>query len=106
MVPTFLVGFLSCIVYEYTDRIFFSIALHTLYNLMTFVFGGATLPDLFFEPVFLVSAIGLLLGVMVIMFLSKDFRTCQADIVVSVKRSCPACGDAVCIKDRDKYYHD
>lgn len=73
---------------------------------MTFVFSGAALPDLFFEPVFLVSAIGLLLGVMVIMFLSKDFRTSQADIVVSVKHSCTACGDAVCIRDQDEYYHD
>ena len=75
LVPTFMLGILSCLVYEYTDDIFCSILLHSLNNLMSLFAGNIPLPGFMFNQVFLLISIAFVMFAIGYMFVSCEFRT-------------------------------
>lgn len=105
VVPTFMLGMLSAIIYEYTDNIVYSIVCHALNNSMTLFFGGIVLPDIMFNPLFLMIGISVILAVIVIMFLTKSFHTLHFHVVGTSAsqnsiHTSVAVGDAVELSER------
>lgn len=102
MVPTFLIGFLSCVMYEYTNRLLFSILLHMANNLLSVVVSGIELPDLLFQPLFLVLCIGLFIAVISVLFLSNSYHTLQFyEHPVEKPHDVIAVGDEAILPDDD-----
>lgn len=105
MVPTFMLGMLLCIIYEHTNSIAYPILFHVLNNGLTLFFGGVVLPDIMFQPMFLMIGIGILLAIIVIMFLTKSFQTLRSDGTevncgVNEIHTGVAVGDAVVIEEQ------
>lgn len=75
LVPTFMLGLLSCLVYEYTDNILCSILLHSLNNFVSLFAGHIPLPGFMFNYVFLLISIGLVMAAIGYMLVSDMFRT-------------------------------
>lgn len=80
LVPTFMLGILSCLVYEYTDNILCSILLHSLNNFVSLFAGNIPLPGFMFNHVFLLISIGLVMVAIGYMLVSDEFRTQRVNI--------------------------